>query len=207
MSWIGPAMIVVCVGLAIYKNKTLGLTFYPILGFLVTAFCVDLTAYYLAANRINNMPLLHGYTIVEYILLAWYFRIVLSGMVPRKIIQGVSFVFVGLAVANSIFLQDIFRYNTYSRTLEGLLVIWWCLSVYYKILKEMKIQRLQDAPVFWIVTGHFFYFSGALLLFVLSNSILYQNKTLYVYAWKLHAVINFLHYSFIAIGIWKATEN
>jgi hypothetical protein len=95
-------------------------------------------------------------------------------------------------------------FNTYARSLEGILVIILCLSWCYQTLTEMKIRALQQDPVFWTNTGFLLYFSGNVLLFTFSNYILNINHALNQYIWAFHALFSILLYFFITIGLWKA---
>jgi hypothetical protein len=87
--------------------------------------------------------------------------------------------------------------------LEGVLVILLCLTWCWRVLTEMKIQRLEQNPVFWANTGFLIYFSGNVLLFAFSNFILDYDKSLNLYVWAFHGLLSGLLYLLISIGLWK----
>jgi len=71
-----------------------------------------------------------------------------------------------------------------------------------KILVELDTRYPTKQPAFWISTGILFYFSGNLVVFILSNYISNDNHLLTV-AWGIHAVLMAILNSFIAVGLWQ----
>lgn len=149
----------------------------------------------------NNLPLLHIYTICEFIMISWFYSIVLRGYLPSKVLAWIAVIFTVFALLNSIFLQSWYTFNTIPRSIEGLLVILLSLVCYYRMLSEMKIRKMERSPIFWINTGFLFYFSGALFLFMLSNYILPLNHQLNIFIWTIHACFSIMLYLFIFLGL------
>lgn len=150
----------------------------------------------------NNLPLLHVYTILEFSMIAWFYHIVLRGMLPVRLLPGIICIFVLFALFNAFFLQGWFQFNTLPRSIQSLLIICLSLACYFKMLSGVKSGKT-EIPVFWINTGFLFYFSGALLLFSLSNYILPLNHRFNIYIWTIHALFSILLYLFIFIGLWN----
>jgi hypothetical protein len=171
--------------------------------YVVIVVIVQFLASILADQKINNLPLLHVYTPLEFLCIGWFYAIALRGFVLQRNIWGMIIGFGVLSVLNSIFLQDITTFNTYARSLQGILVIILSLMWCYRALSEMTISRLEDEPVFWVNTGFLLYFSGGVLLFAFSNYILQINRSLNMYIWGFHALFSVLLYIFISIGLWK----
>lgn len=153
--------------------------------------------------HINNLWLLHYYTVFEFSLIAWFFGIILEGFIQPKLILIVGIGFGIASMLNSIYLQPLNEFNTYARSLEGVLVILMALAWYFRTLSEMKVKRLQDEPLFWVNTALLLYFSGSVLLFAFSNFLLSLNRSLNLYIWAFHGIFSALLYSFVSIGVWK----
>jgi len=200
---LSPVFIVPALIIAFRKYSKLSPELKVITYYLVLSALTEILAALLAAVNKNNLPLLHIYTILQFVLIARFYGIVLAGFVPRNLIRYSAYFFIIFSILNSLFLQTIFTNNTYARTLESLLVITFSLTLFYRIISEMRIEKLEDSPVFWINTGFLIYFSSTIFLFVMSNFILPLNKTLNVYLWGVHAFISSFHYILIAIGLWK----
>ncbi len=157
----------------------------------------------MSANKQNNLPLLHLYTILEFTCFVWFYRLLEKNFIKNSIFVGLVIGFPILAILNALFLQSIYEFNTYARSLESILLIMLALVWYYRALEELKIQRLQDDAVFWINTAILLYFSGSALLFGFSNYTLSFQKPLKVYIWAFHALFSTLLYLFITAGLWK----
>lgn len=165
---------------------------------------VQITSSYLSDQKNNNLWLLHLYTPLEFACIVWFYSIVLAGFIRQKTFLFLALGFAALSALNTAFLQATDTFNTYARSLEGLLVIMLCLLWCYRTLTEMKIIHLEQDPVFWANTGFLLYFSGNVLLFAFSNYILAVNRSLNMYIWAFHALFSILLYFFITIGLWKA---
>lgn len=149
----------------------------------------------------NNLPLLHIYTAAEFVMVTWFYSYILQELVPRKVLLTGCIAFVLFSLINAIWIQSWFTFNTLPRSIESLWVICLTLTCYYQMLSELKIRKMERSPIFWINTGFFFYFSGALFLFALSNYILSLNHQLNIYIWTLHACFSILLYLFIFLGL------
>lgn len=189
---------------ALYQYKRLGEAMKTMAWYVFLGGAIQLYSSLLNDQKDNNLWLLHLYTPLEFACIAWFFSTVLKGFFPKKVFLWLAIGFTLLSCLNSAFLQDTKTFNTYARSLEGLLVITMCLFWCYKTLLEMKIQRLEEDPVFWVNTGFLLYFSGNVLLFAFSNYILNINSDLNLYIWAFHALFSILLYFLITIGLWKA---
>lgn len=149
----------------------------------------------------NNLPLLHVYTILEFSMIAWFYKIVLRGWVSERLFTILILLFALLALLNSLFLQDWHRFNTYPRSLESIFVIAFTIAYFHRMLSEVNINRMERSPLFWINTGFLFYFSGALFLFSLSNYIIPLGYRLNFLIWTVHALFSILLYVFLFIGL------
>jgi hypothetical protein len=174
------------------------MAYYAFLGGTVQCY-----ASYLSNNKINNLYLLHLYTPLEFACILWFYSILLRGFIPQKVFLYLAFGFVTFSALNSLFIQDLKTFNTYARSLEGVLVIVLSLLWFYQTLIEMKIKKLEEEPVFWVNAGFLLYFSGNVLLFAFSNYIMNINNSLNSYIWAFHALFSILVYLLIAVGLWK----
>lgn len=175
------------------------IAYYVFLGAIVQLF-----ASIVKKGNQNNLWVLHIYTPLEFAIILRFYSFTMANYIPRKVFVWSGILFLTMAVLSSIFLQDISTFNTYARSLEGLLVIILCLIWCYKTLTEMKIEKLGQDPVFWVNTGFLLYFSGGVLLFAFSNYIIGINQVLSMYIWAFHALFSMLLYFLITVALWKA---
>lgn len=189
---------------AFFKYRRLGAAMKAIAVYVFLGAAIQASSSYLNYSRQNNLWLLHYYTPLEFVCIMVFYMQVLHGFIKKELFWWGGLAFVGLSVLNSLYLQDTHTFNTYARSLEGILVILLCLAWCYRTLSELKIQRLEQDPVFWVNTGFLLYFSGSVLLFAFSNYILEINRALNLYIWAFHAFFSILLYLFITIALWKA---
>ena len=154
-------------------------------------------------NSSSNMYLLHGYTILEFNVIALFYVRFFGHFYPRWLVPGLMIVFTGLAVANSIWLQPLSGFNTNARGLGAVLVIGFTVLCFYKMLAELATKRLSLNPVFWINLGFLIYFAGNLFFLFLSNALLTQtNRSLIFMVFGLYALLMVLMHFLLSIGIW-----
>jgi len=190
--------------IAFLRYRQLGASMKAMACYVFLGGVIQASSSYLNGLGHNNLWLLHLYTPLEFACIAWFYSIVLSGFVKKVLFLWFGLGFAMLSGLNTAFLQAPDTFNTYARSLEGILVIVLCLVWCYRTLSEMKIKRLEQDPVFWVNTGFLLYFSGNVLLFAFSNYIININRALNLYIWAFHALFSILLYFFITIGLWKA---
>lgn len=201
---IATFFVVVPFVVAILRYKQLGTAMKIMACYILLSAVIQFYSSYESAQKHNNLWLLHYYTPMEFACICWLYGHVLQGYVKTGVFWVLGLGFSILSTLNSCFLQDIDTFNTYARSLEGILVIILCLSWCFRTLSEMKIKHLEQDPVFWVNTGFLLYFSGNVLLFAFSNYIININRALNLYIWAFHALFSILLYFFITIGLWKA---
>lgn len=193
-----PLSILVPLGVAIFRYRLLPSPAISIFIYLVLSGCANGIAIVMARNGMNNLPLLHFYTVLEFIVLALFFRQVMPHRLA-KIIPYLLSAFAAYCIINAIAFQSVFTYNTYPRALEALLLIISALSVFYKMLSGDEDLPWFKNPVTFFNIGLLFYFSGSLSLFLLSQALL-KNAYLNQIAWVVHATLVFLMYMLFAAG-------
>ena len=120
--------------------------------------------------HINNLPLIHLFTIIEMILLLFFYRNILHIAATNKWFILLIAGFLVINIINICFFQSIFQYNSYTHTIEAFICILFSLNYFAKLAAtETKVANL---PGFYFNTGIFLYFSGAFMLFIFSNVII-----------------------------------
>ena len=153
--------------------------------------------------HMNNLYLFHTYTLLEFNAIAWFYKQLFESFYPRWFVVGLMLFFTAFALLNSLYIQPVTGFHTYALGLECLLIIGLALLLYYQMLAEMKTDRLNTSPVFWINTGFLVYFAGSLFVFMLQNILLAQpNRDLGIVAGTIHRVVLLVLHVFISIGLW-----
>lgn len=178
--------------------------------FLFLSYLVQFASLLFWFNRMNNMPLLHLYVGLGFLMLTVFYKKVLEGFISGAVIYSVGIGFFLLTTINSLFIQSVFRFNSYALTLESVLLIIFSLTTYILLLNEtVKEQRKSMiSSLNWINSGIFIYYVSNLLIFYFSE---YFSRFFSLefnrYTWVLHSFFSVVMYTFFFIGIWKRPKD
>lgn len=173
--------------------------------FLLTtvALVFQLASYFLWRNQINNLPLLHVYTPIELVLIVIFFRSLSKDNAFRMILNFMALLFVVSCAVNVLYFQSVFEMNGVMRGLESLIVISLSIWFWIKIMRELKIERLLNSPLFWFNTGFLVYFSVNFILFLFSSDLNKLAIEQTIQPWLVHSFFMTIYYLLFAIGLWK----
>ncbi|MGY0035688.1 hypothetical protein [Pedobacter sp. NJ-S-72] len=154
--------------------------------------------------KINNIYLLHIYTLEEFALLSWFYATIITGRSWKIFFQGCLISFSILTILNSIFLQPITVNNTYARGLESLLCMIYAIICFNKLInKSSDLPKPYHMGLLLINSGVLIYFTSSCLLFTLSNylrrpELADARMTL----WACHAFFSMVYYLLLFFGLW-----
>ncbi len=203
-----PIFITSCYALITFHKQTSILKVFSC--FLFLSYLIQFASLMFWFNSKNNMPLLHLYVGIGFLMLAVFYKKVLEGFISGTLIYSLAILFLILTIINSLFIQSVYTFNSYALTLESVLLIIFSLTTYILLLNEaVKVERKAViASVNWINSGIFIYYSSNLLIFYFSG---YFNKFFSAefnrYTWVLHSFFSVVMYTFFFIGLWKRPKN
>lgn len=188
MGIVVPFSILIPICMFIYRNKDANKSVKIIFYYLITAGLINAFAVGLARFGIQNLPVLHVYTLVEALFFLIYFNSIFKDTGIKKIIKILMVVFPLLCVINFTFIQSIFTFNTYTRPLEALIITTLCLTYFYK---SGFSENWLGSPINWINVGILLYFPTASIIFILSNYFTFVdlNRFLVGAIWNIHACL------------------
>jgi hypothetical protein len=178
-----------------------------ILWYLLVAGLVNLLGSVLAKiMHVNNLPLLHIFTAMEfYLLLQFYQQLFFTGRVPLTF-RLLPLFFLAACIINAVFFQSIYTYNSYARSLEALGIMLLGINYYAKIAANAGAGAVKASPYFWFNSGIFLYFSGAFMLFIFSNFIVTVSRQSFSVIWNMHAALVLLMYLLFTSGFIKCKK-
>jgi len=193
-------LIPVIIGFASYHSLT------PvkrlILALMVCSLGLNIIQITLALHSIPNLFIGHIYTLIEFILIAYIYKLKLDKLIPLSVFMAIVVGFVVFSLFNTFVIQGLHANNSYQRTLESVLVVVFVSLYFYKTAKELKVQRIEREPLFWFSAGALLYFSGALFIFIFSNYLLLYSRSLGITFWTAHTFFLLLLYLFSTIALW-----
>ena len=151
----------------------------------------------------NNLPGLHVYTLFQFLLLTLFFNACFkefSNWFKYKWILAIGTIGI---IANSIFLQSIFTYNSYSKSLVELYVIVMSLTLFRLFLSDKTHEQINMKPSVSFVSAVFLQSSVSIIFYIYSNDIMEMKESLRDLIWYLRIVINYISLFMIMFGVWQ----
>ena len=198
-------IIILPLSIGIYKYRHLNTSQKGLLYLLIATALTEIISNLLWYRSVNNFPVFHLYTIVQFLLITIIYKEELYPLFSKKFFIIISTCFLITGIGNALFVQSIYTFNSNTITLSGLLIIFFTLAYFYKLLKEIKYSTLERNPMFWLNVGFLIYFSSNLLLFFLNNNLMPNSIPAYV-VWSAHAIVNIMLNIFYTIALWIRPE-
>jgi hypothetical protein len=176
-----------------------------ILVYLVLSLITQIAAMLLWKSSINNLPLLHLYTVLEFLVLLKFYAAIFEGLISKTVFICLALVFPLFALIDVVFFESLFAFNTLVRSIGALILIGFALYWFIKnIMLEHHIHASYFVGLNYINAVFFIYFSGSIVLFSFSNYINHIGRTLLMNIWSIHTLLIVFLYVAITFGIHKA---
>jgi hypothetical protein len=203
MNVVAPAFILVPVATAVVHYRYLSRGAKVLLGYLLFDALVSIASSALAYHHVPNMPLYHFATIVDTVLLLYFFSMVFAGKHWARYLTVAMYLFPLLAVCNLLFVQPLFSFNSYMLSLKAVLIIVLCFF-YWWHYEAVSGKAWEQVALHWIMSGLLLYFSSAFILFTFSDFIIsVSSRTVSIVLWNIHAGLSVLMFLLLAIGLRK----
>ncbi len=199
----GPWIIFAPTVIGLINYKKYSKEFKIVTFYLILSVIVQIISFILWLNRINNYPILHIYTILEFLVLIAFYFIQQKGFWPSKLYKILAVVFTILSICNSIWVENIYTYNTYARSIEALIIIFLSISSFVMDVSNLENFQQRQISVRFINAGFLIYFTGSILLSSFNEYIEKLNFGFRMNVWFIHTILTILLYILIAIGLWK----
>ncbi|GAB5522500.1 MAG: hypothetical protein Roseis2KO_03720 [Roseivirga sp.] len=176
-----------------------------VLMFIITGL-VEVGSEVLWQNGVNNYALFHIYALLEFSILILIYRQTFQRQLTRKVLKAAIFVFVAFGIINALFFQSVFEPNTNVITTSSVLLVALSISFLFRVLSDMRYDRLEKSAMFWIDIGVLVYFSSSFALFNFGEELVPYSIESTINVWTLHIFFNVLHYIAFCIALWMKPE-
>ncbi|MCP9752341.1 hypothetical protein [Ferruginibacter sp. HRS2-29] len=203
MNVAAPACILLPVAMGAVRYPALPKEARVLLWYLLANAVISIASSALAFYHLPNTPLYHAGTVVETMLMLYFFYELFRQKIFATYILWGIILFPVAGLINSLFFQPILTFNSYTLSLQSLLIILCCFLYWWH--KDEDIQHTwPEIPLNWFVSGLLLYFSSSFLLFTFSNMALeYVSVKNFILIWNIHAALSILMFIFISIGFSK----
>lgn len=200
MGVVVPATIFLPIIIALINKAYWKTTERWVFAYLVFSLFFNSLSKLLSDRRINNLPFLHLYTVLEFLLLSLCFLSVISHQLFRKVIVVGMILFPLFAAFNIWHSNSLYSYNMMPRSVESILIIIYGI---FFLLRKFSLESKTDYDFnYFFVFGMLLYFCSSITLFSLSGFIL-QDTGLNFFLWNMHATLVLILYVVIAVGYLK----
>ncbi len=197
-------MIILPIAMFMFIKRVLYKEFKFLFIYLILAASTQLVSFITWKMKLNNLPILHLYTVLEFLILLTYYWVLLKGFLNKSAFFILIILFPILEILSILFVENIYQYNNLSRSVEALLLIFFSICWFVKIVAEDDDFRSQYQGFNYINAGFLLYFSGAITLFACSSFVNEMSVNLKMNIWTIHTLLAVQLYILISIGLWKA---
>ncbi len=197
----GPWLIVLPVLPALKNYFSYSREFKIVAWYLILSGCSQTVSFILWKQSINNLPVLHVYTLLEFLILYRFYLKLLQSFIPGVFFYSTLIIFILFSFIDSFILENIFVFNTYTRSLEAFIFILFSVLWFVQLMTDDHKAGLQTKALSFINGGFFIYFSGSIVLFSLSNYINNLTHSLLMNIWTIHTILLVVLYLMIFTGL------
>jgi hypothetical protein len=141
------------------------------------------------------------YWLFATIPLSFFFYYSIAWTSLKSLMIFLNVLYFGFAVINLLYIQTL-SLNSYSNTLHSLIILFYCITFYYKLLKELPAQQLQRLSLFWIVSGFFFSYAGKMVIYAVTHFLVHFERDNMIVVWSFHNFLSIVGNVIIAYGVW-----
>lgn len=151
--------------------------------------------------KVNNLYLLHFYTLVEFLLITLFYHQVFKHiLIWRKNIFWFTGLMSLLIVANSIFLQPITVFNTNAKTLTQVIIVAYAVSYFIQATYDKLSSYLIVLKT--INSAILLYYTGSLFIFMFGN-VFFQLDDFHKIFWVANALLYLIFQLLVFTAIWQ----
>ncbi len=187
--------------------RKFNLSFQVLLLFFFSSFFFELLSIYLAKKYHNNLPGLHLYTAIEFLVFSSFYFLKSKQKLYSKIILLNTILFLVVALADAFFINSIWKFNNNSRTYACASLVIYSLVYFYGLMKSDEIINLWKAAIFWINVGVLFYFATNLFFFMLENYFSTTDVPLMAIGLYIHSSVNIITNIIFAYSFLQLKKN
>lgn len=96
--------------------------------------------------------------------------------------------------------------NSYFNALETIVVLIFSTIWIRRLFVQLELDSLGNSPDFYFVSGLLLYYSGTVILFLLSSQLFAIDKIVFQEYWLLNITLNLILRTLLLVGIWKALQ-
>ena len=191
-----------CLGLRYWHRLSRPLQIIVI--YLIFNFLIEIGARVTGILYRQNLPLLHLYTFGECLIFSLFYRQILdNASVFKRYFGWILSAALLLVVLNTVFLQGIFEFNSYAKTMVQVLIILYALDYAFRFSDWENPDFVKNESLRLINAAVLIYYCGSLFVFMSSQFELQMGEGIRI-LWKINSLLNLIFQIMVLIALWKA---
>jgi hypothetical protein len=175
----------------------------------IIGFCNDITLDRLGSHPEYNTltyRFLYTFTVLEYLLFAYFLYASLQKKVARNLLAGISVAFVLFNVVHAFTSKvDTYEDTPIPLVIECIIILSFSIYYFFEQIRSPQSLFLYSISSFWIIVGFLLYLSGSFFLFLVSESLPLEERDRY---WFINFIFNIIKNIFFSIAmIIKENKN
>jgi hypothetical protein len=162
-------IICIVIGISVYfqKGSPLYLRILPIL--LILNLFVEIFGQWLVMKYDTNIPMFNFYMALLVTVHMFLLREMVVGKLVKKIVYALLWVYPLICLANIIFIQGVFNWQSYSYLIGNVIVVSLTVYYFFELFRRPTFINLIKEPAFWICSALLFYYMGSFPFLGLAN--------------------------------------
>lgn len=177
----------------------------PLLVFIGLMVCTELGGTIVSVVfEVKNLFVYNIYIVASYFIITAIFYQQFEHKIIRRALLIVACIYGLYSVLNLLVVQGFFVINSFSLTVESILIISLALVSFAYIFQKVDVIHLEKYAMFWIAAAMLYYYASNLFLFMFSGHLLIANppKELVGYFTIINTANNFVFNVLLFIAIW-----
>lgn len=148
-------------------------------------------------GHISNNPVYNVYMLIAFLLIAWYYRTILTRPFIRKTINFFLVLFPLIWIGTQLYIFNWNKWNSYVAITGAVFTVMAAVFQYYELFNAEKLVHLSSSAEFWIATGMLLFYAANLpYLGALNFIIRHYDKKIGDSLNVILQILNILMYSF-----------
>lgn len=145
--------------------------------------------------RLTNYPVYNIFTLIEYPLIAYYFKRIISSGTTKRLIDFFLWLYPLFWLFTIIFIFGISGWNSYVIMAGDLFTVCISARYMYELFTSNRLISFKTCPEFWIAAATIFYFSCELPITGILNYLVHHYIPLTLQLYTVLQVLNIIMYS------------
>lgn len=168
---------------------------------LLLSLCCDLTSeilFHLKMN-VNLGGILYGILSPFFFSIFFYCTLKWKPLIKPLIIANIMML--TFSLMNMLYIEKT-RGSSFSAIPKSLVILALSIAYYYKLLKELPTKKIQDLPLFWVISAFFLTTAGKLVIYAFREYLINIFNDDLIFLWSLHNFLSVLGNLLIGFGVW-----